>query len=164
MTYGLGLPSYEGARFVAVADLNNDGKQDLIVLGSTSHLSVLLGNGDGTFQVVVTCIPGCVGHVCRNLRRQARSAALTCNPFGGVVNHASRDLDSTINVLLGNPRKNQVNRSTGNRFKYAARVAPKSAQSSGWRNLVDHEGTRLLIPYGALCVGSHYRHRRIGVC
>jgi sugar lactone lactonase YvrE len=37
-----------------VTDLNNDGKQDLVVGGSTGA-QVLLGNGDGTFTVGPTC-------------------------------------------------------------------------------------------------------------
>jgi hypothetical protein len=38
-------------RFVAVGDLNGDGKQDLIVANwSGSNVSVFLGNGNGTFQ------------------------------------------------------------------------------------------------------------------
>ncbi len=40
-----------GATSVAVADLNHDGKQDLVVANSgNKSVSVLLGNGDGTFQ------------------------------------------------------------------------------------------------------------------
>jgi len=41
---------------VAVADVNGDGKPDLIVANgySTSGIGVLLGNGDGTFQAAVT--------------------------------------------------------------------------------------------------------------
>lgn len=43
-----------GAMFssIAAADVNSDGKEDLIILGSdyASGLLVLLGNGDGTFQ------------------------------------------------------------------------------------------------------------------
>ncbi len=38
-------------RFVAVGDFNGDGLQDLAVANeSSSDVSVLLGNGDGTFQ------------------------------------------------------------------------------------------------------------------
>jgi hypothetical protein len=40
-----------GPRSVAIADLNHDGKLDLVVANSrTNKVSVLLGNGDGTFQ------------------------------------------------------------------------------------------------------------------
>ncbi len=51
---------------VAVADLNGDGKPDLVVANQCSNLdqctpgsvAVLLGNGDGTFQAPVTYSPG----------------------------------------------------------------------------------------------------------
>ena len=40
---------------LAIADLNGDGKADLLVANfGDSSLSVLLGNGDGTFQPVLT--------------------------------------------------------------------------------------------------------------
>jgi hypothetical protein len=47
---------------VAVVDINNDGKPDLLVSndneGSNGSVSVLLGNGDGTFQKAVTYTSG----------------------------------------------------------------------------------------------------------
>ena len=56
--------SYE-AQFVAVADVNGDGKPDLIVANecgnancTTGSGSVLLGNGDGTFQAAVSYSSG----------------------------------------------------------------------------------------------------------
>lgn len=52
--------SYAGTflGFVAIGDVNNDGKPDLVATtassdGSTGYLSVFLGNGDGTFQTPV---------------------------------------------------------------------------------------------------------------
>src|SRR5262245_52367475 len=54
------FPAGVNPRTVTVADFNNDGKADLAVLnlgqGSTprSSLSVLLGNGDGSFRPAVT--------------------------------------------------------------------------------------------------------------
>ena len=35
---------------IAIADVNGDGKPDLVAAGSLGGVSVLLGNGDGTFQ------------------------------------------------------------------------------------------------------------------
>jgi len=50
------------ASSVAVADLNGDGKPDLVVANySSSTVGVLLGNGDGTFQAVVTYDTGKYG-------------------------------------------------------------------------------------------------------
>jgi hypothetical protein len=45
------VPDGLGASSVAMADLNRDGKKDLVVANTLSNtISVFLGNGDGTFQ------------------------------------------------------------------------------------------------------------------
>ena len=44
---------------VAAADLNRDGKLDLVVADQLG-LSVLMGNGDGTFQLPMTLPTTCV--------------------------------------------------------------------------------------------------------
>src|SRR5262249_54909299 len=45
------LGHINGARDVAVGDFNRDGKPDLVTANSLSNdVSVLLGNGDGSFQ------------------------------------------------------------------------------------------------------------------
>jgi FG-GAP-like repeat len=53
------LPVGATARIVAHADLNGDGKEDLILAGETQHarerpIEILEGNGDGTFREGVT--------------------------------------------------------------------------------------------------------------
>jgi len=51
LTYGSGG---EYAFSVAVADVNGDGKPDLVLANYESGVGVLLGNGDGTFQTALT--------------------------------------------------------------------------------------------------------------
>jgi hypothetical protein len=102
-----------GASSVAIKDVNGDGKPDLLVadgcqsLGCTTGfhggVSVLLGNGDGTFQTAVTYDSAGAdslsiavadingdGHVDVVVANQCQSVACGAGDFGGV------------SVLLGN--------------------------------------------------------------
>jgi FG-GAP-like repeat len=48
--FDTGVSSRRGKRSLAIGDFNGDGSQDLVATNVTSFVSVLLGNGDGTFQ------------------------------------------------------------------------------------------------------------------
>jgi hypothetical protein len=88
---------------IAVADVSGDGKPDLLVANEqTATVGVLLGNGDGTFQPVVTYGSGgnlplsiVVADVNGDGKRDlvvANSCDLSCSPENGGV----------VGVLLGN--------------------------------------------------------------
>jgi len=89
----------DGARFVAIGDLNGDGKPDLVVAnlgfypayGTT--VSLLLGNGDGTFQSKTDLVTGSGPYslAIGDLNGDGRPDLVTAN-FGSC----------TVSVLLGN--------------------------------------------------------------
>jgi hypothetical protein len=83
---------------VAVADVNHDGKPDLLVANDCSHcegsVDVLLGNGDGTFQPIVTYDSGGQGAasvVVADINGDGKPDLLVANKFS-----------NTVGLLLGN--------------------------------------------------------------
>jgi uncharacterized repeat protein (TIGR01451 family) len=82
-------------RVVAVGDFNGDGVPDLAAVDAiTATLSVLAGNGDGTFKPAVTYDAG------------PQAAALTVGDFNGDGRPdvaVGNDTTTNISILLGSP-------------------------------------------------------------
>ncbi|MGI4870773.1 MAG: FG-GAP repeat domain-containing protein [Janthinobacterium lividum] len=94
VTYSAGVNSKP--EDVAIADLNADGKADLVTANNTSNtVGVLLGNGNGTFQAVVTYPIGGnsnpVGVAVADVNGDGKPDLLEVNLY-----------DATVGVLLGN--------------------------------------------------------------
>ena len=84
---------------VAVGDFNGDGKTDLAVVnngnastGDDGNVSILLGNGDGTFQAAVNFAAG----------KNPSSIAVGDFNGDGRVDLVTANSDNTVSVLLGN--------------------------------------------------------------
>jgi len=88
------LPQGSGASSIVAADFNNDGRTDLAVASPyLNEVSILLGNGDGTFDSSTIAVPG------------AYPNAIAAGDFtgNGQVDLAVTDLySSSVTILLGN--------------------------------------------------------------
>ncbi len=113
-------PGGSGPESVAVADLNNDGKMDLVVANYCDEVSnctctdqvcdygsvgVLLGNGDGTFQPAVTYLAG--GYFTQSVaiadvNGDGKPDLLVVNDCTSAINCAYTVGDGSVSVLLGN--------------------------------------------------------------
>lgn len=88
------VPVGTSPQAVAAADLNGDGIPDLAVANSGSNtVSILLGNGDGTFTLKSTLSPG---------NGPGSLAVGDFNNDGTVDIAVGNVVDSTVQVLLGN--------------------------------------------------------------
>jgi hypothetical protein len=91
-TYSTGPNSYPN--YVAIGDVNGDGKNDLVSSNNYSAgLAVLLGNGNGTFQAPTIYYTGArvVGVVLRDLNADNKLDLITSNTS-----------NSAVGILLGN--------------------------------------------------------------
>jgi hypothetical protein len=90
-------------RAVTVADFNNDGKPDLAVVntGSQGSVSVLLGNGSGSFQPAVTT------DILNSGAGQGGAHSMAVGDFNGdrlldvAVNTSGTPTNPAVEVLLG---------------------------------------------------------------
>jgi hypothetical protein len=121
------------ATSVSVADVNGDGKPDLLVTnyyadvnGDNSSVGVLLGNGDGTFQTAVTYSSGgytALSVVVADVNGDGKPDLLVANLC---VNNSNNCPDGGVGVLLGNGDgtfQTAVTYSSGGWYAYSVAVA-----------------------------------------
>ena len=94
-------PAGQNAMSVALADLNGDGKLDAAVADENccaqNSLSVLLGNGDGTFRRAVSSITGTASDVAAgDLNGDGKIDLVLAGEFGGFVRVALGNGDGTF--------------------------------------------------------------------
>ncbi len=137
VSYDLGGGANGGAttsNTVAVADVNGDGKPDLVVANVCTNpncnyvtMAVLLGNGDGTFQPAVLYFSeGSYGLVIADVNGDGKPDLLAANAYGG-----------SVVVLLGNGDgtfQSPLFYSPGGAWPYQVAVA--DVNGDGWPDVL----------------------------
>ena len=109
---GTAVATGRGPRGLAAADLNGDGKQDLVIANATSNtVSVLLGNGVGGFAARVSYNTGSapVGVVVTDLNGDGKLDVAAANSGAGNVSILYGNGDGTLQAavnrnVVGSPR------------------------------------------------------------
>ncbi len=102
------IPDGQGPSEVAIADLNHDNIPDLVVSDTLANVvSVLLGNGDGTFQAPRQYTVGAFKSTAAAISQQTpslgRAVAVTDVNRDGIPDIiVTNDASSDVSVLLGN--------------------------------------------------------------
>jgi hypothetical protein len=153
---------YEGPESVAVADVNADGKPDLVVTnGSYNNLAVLLGNGDGTFQPAVTYTTASVYSIAiADVNGDGRPDLVVANGDGtvGVMLHVG--ITPSTTKLASSPNPSIF----GQSVTFTASVSSSSGNPTG--SVAIYEGSTMLgtgtlvngiatIPVSTVPVGSN---------
>jgi len=141
-SYTVGTNPFDGA----LGDFNGDGKPDLAVANNTTHnISVLLGNGDGTFGAKTDYDVG----------QQAYGVVITDLNSDGkldIVAETSFSLTEGVSVLLGNGNGTFQTRVD---YLFSGLAQPKSILASDFNNdtkpdivVIDGDGASVLLGNG----------------
>jgi type II secretory pathway component GspD/PulD (secretin) len=127
-------PTGNGPSFVTSADVNADNFQDLIVANSTDNtLSILLGNGDGTFQNPLTPAPATgagpvsIATGTFDAKNNTNIDLAVANQLGNSLTILLGNGDGTFTTASGSPIK------TGNR---PTSVVPATLIAGGQTDLI----------------------------
>src|SRR6202050_3568926 len=127
-------PTGNGPSFVTSADVNADNFQDLIVANSTDNtLSILLGNGDGTFQNPLTSAPATgagpvsIATGTFDAKNNTNIDLAVANQLGNSLTILLGNGDGTFTTASGSPIK------TGNR---PTSVVPATLIAGGQTDLI----------------------------
>lgn len=150
---------------LAVADFNNDGKLDAVVsdCGSGQYtcqanglVSVLLGNGDGTFQAAATFSSGgfySLGVVIADLNKDGRPdiVVANCSPSNGTCDGSE---PGVIGVLLNNTGTSTATSTSltsslnpsvvGQAITFRARVTSSAGAPANGETITFHSGASIL--------------------
>ncbi len=152
----------------AVADVNGDGKPDIVVANHSGTVGVLLGNGDGTFQTAVAYDPG-GGYTnsvaVADVNGDGKPDIVVANCTSGGGDCGNDQSDGTVGVLLGNGDgtfQTAVSYDSGGLKTFAVAVAdvngdgkPDIVVSNIWSNnvgvlLSNGDGTfQTVVTYGS---------------